>query len=415
MSRPLTSLSHGLHRPASGPEPALDADLLDRFARRGDEEAFATLMARHGPMVLNACRRVLGDAHAAEDAFQATFLVLARKASSLSRPDTLAGWLYGVACRVARKARSTAQRHHGLAEASDPVDPRPNPLVEVSAHDLLAVLEQEMERLPEAYRLPVVLCCLEGLSQEEAAQRLGCTPGSIKGRLERGRKRLHQRLAKRGLSLSVVLGVAELARAAAGMSPALLGISAKAATRFASSQAPVGTVNIKVAALAEGVLRAMFLTRLKIVLIVFLGIVVTGTVLGVLTRQAKTLAAVEEKPKADKDALQGTWIPVSVEEAGKKVPAKEVKAKGFEMVFAGDKVTLPIKDDSPEVQYKLQPAKKPKQIDLILGKDKIAKGIYLLEGDSLKLCVEKDPGSERPSKFATEGTNHFLIVLKKKK
>jgi uncharacterized protein (TIGR03067 family) len=106
---------------------------------------------------------------------------------------------------------------------------------------------------------------------------------------------------------------------------------------------------------------------------------------------------------------------VSVEEAGKKVPAEDVKAKGFEMVFEGDKVTLPIKDDAKEVEFKLQPGKKPKQIDLLLGTGKTAKGIYLLQGDTLKLCVEKEPGSERPSKFATAGTNHFLIVLKKKK
>src|SRR5262249_49792553 len=144
-------------------------------------------------MVLHACRRVLGDAHAAEDACQATFLVLARRAGCLQQPGRLAGWLYGVATRVAREARRCHDRlpRVGLRQPPNPPAPRPGPLADVTARDLLAVLEQEVQRLPQAYRLPVVLCCLEGLSQEEAASRLGWTPGQVKGRLERGRQRLH--------------------------------------------------------------------------------------------------------------------------------------------------------------------------------------------------------------------------------
>src|SRR5262249_4377508 len=154
---------------------------LRRFAGRREEDAFAALVGRHGPMVLHACRRLLGDRPAAEDAFQATFLVLARKAGSLNRPDALAGWLYGVAYRVAPKARRAEARrdHAGLADGPEPADPRPDPLAEVSARDLLRVLEEEVQRLPQAYRMAVALCCLEGLSQEEAARRLGCTPGAV--------------------------------------------------------------------------------------------------------------------------------------------------------------------------------------------------------------------------------------------
>src|SRR5262249_26217231 len=162
------------------------------------QAAFAELVARHGLMVLHACRRVLSDGHLAEDAAQATFLVLARKADTIRPPEALAGWLHGVACRVAKKARP----------AGGPQPPRPavppdrpagggDPLAEVSARELLSVLDEEVRRLPEAYRLPVLLCCLEGLSQEEAARRLGWAAGSLRGRLERGRKRLLERLARR--------------------------------------------------------------------------------------------------------------------------------------------------------------------------------------------------------------------------
>jgi uncharacterized protein (TIGR03067 family) len=104
-----------------------------------------------------------------------------------------------------------------------------------------------------------------------------------------------------------------------------------------------------------------------------------------------------------------------VEEAGKKVPQKEIEAKNFEMVIKGDRMTLPIKDDSKEVRYKLDPGKNPKQIDLLIEKDKTARGIYSVKGDTLRLCVETDPAGDRPAQFATAGTTHFLIVLKKKK
>ena len=190
---------------------AADADLLGRFVARRDESAFAALVSRHGPMVLRVCRRVLADAHAAEDAFQATFLVLAQRAGSLRQPEALAGWLHGVARRVALKARPS----HPLPGTLTPnsADARPDPLAEVSAREVLAVLDEEVARLPRVYRLPVLLCCLEGLSQEEAARRLGWTAGSVRGRLERGRKCLHGRLARRGLTVPAALAVAEASRA----------------------------------------------------------------------------------------------------------------------------------------------------------------------------------------------------------
>jgi uncharacterized protein (TIGR03067 family) len=151
------------------------------------------------------------------------------------------------------------------------------------------------------------------------------------------------------------------------------------------------------------------------VVMVLLITAVAGTAVGVAAFQPKSPAAAAAKPKTDKDNLQGTWIPVSAEEAGTKVPKEKIKDRNFEMVISGDKITLPIKDESKEVRFKLDPSKKPKHIDLLMGKDKTAKGIYLLKGDTLKLCVEKEPDSDRPTKFSTEGTTHVLIVLKRKK
>jgi hypothetical protein len=203
---------------------------------------------------------------------------------------------------VALKARRGARPHERLADASELTDPSPDPLAEVSARDLLATLEREVQRLPQAYRLAVVLCCLEGLSQEEAAQRLGCTPAAVRGRLERGRKRLHEQLNKRGLSLSGALGVAEVAQLGGGVPAALRSGTAGAAASFAAGQTAGGAINVQAAALAEGVLRAMFLSRVKIAVVALLTTVVAGTALGVLGLEAKPPApAAAEKPKTGKD------------------------------------------------------------------------------------------------------------------
>jgi RNA polymerase sigma factor (sigma-70 family) len=243
-----------------------DAVLLDRFAHQRDEAAFAALVHRHGPMVLGVCRRTLGDAHAAEDAFQAAFLVLARKAGSLTRPEMLAGWLHGVARRVALKARSVdpLQGRRLPQGAFAPLDRVRDPLAELSGRELLAILEDEVQRLPAAYRLPIALCYLEGLSQEEAAKRLGCTSGSLRGRLERGRSRLFARLSSRGLVPAIVAALSGLDQVAmaAGV-PEGLAAQVTRAARHYSIDARVGEMippNPRL--LAERVLNAMFLSKL---------------------------------------------------------------------------------------------------------------------------------------------------------
>src|SRR5258708_17116621 len=165
-----------IHRLVVGPEldKATDAALLGCFVSGKDERAFAALVDRHGPLVLQVCRRVLGDGDDAEDAFQAVFLVLARKAAAVSRTEALAAWLHEVARRVALKARTARARRCRRARplAALPIDPRPDPLAVLSARELLLIVDEEVQRLPEVNRLPVILCCLEGRTLEEAAGQL---------------------------------------------------------------------------------------------------------------------------------------------------------------------------------------------------------------------------------------------------
>jgi RNA polymerase sigma factor (sigma-70 family) len=267
-------------------DPDTDAALLSRFLNDRDAAAFEALVARHGPMVFRVCHRLLADAQDAEDDFQATFLVLARKAASVRPAGALAAWLHGVASRMALSVRTVrARRRLREAPASDlaPTDPRPDPLAELTAREALRILDEEVQRLPMAYRLPVVLCCLEGRSQEEAARQLGWTPGSVKGRLERGRKHLHRRLIDRGLELAAALSLLEVARAtAAGSSAALLASIARAGPAFAAG---CGDIPCEVTMLAEGGLRQMTLNRVKVGLIVLLAAGVSAAGAGTLAHQ----------------------------------------------------------------------------------------------------------------------------------
>src|SRR5262245_49298396 len=195
----------------TGAVGASDAELLRRASAERDEMAFAALVERHGPRVWGVCRRTAADTHLAEDVFQATFLLLIRKPWSVRKPAALAAWLHGTASRLAvharRQGRRRAKRERRVAP---PVATPPNDL---TTRELFAILDEELNRLPATYREPLVLCFIEGLTQDEAARRLGVSAGSIKGRLERGRARLARRLAGRGFGPASLL-VAPLAATA---------------------------------------------------------------------------------------------------------------------------------------------------------------------------------------------------------
>jgi RNA polymerase sigma factor (sigma-70 family) len=204
-------------RPAVPAAPT-DGELLDRYARGRDQRAFEALVRRHGPRVFGVCRRVLRDPHAAEDAFQATFLVLARKAGGIARPDALAGWLHGVAVRVARKARRNPPRPlpaGGPAAAEPARDP--------DHWELVRVLDEELDRLPPDDRDLIVLIYFEGRTHAEAARAVGCPAGSVAWRLARARAVLRARLVRRGIALAVgvVLLLAGVGAAQAVPEPAV--------------------------------------------------------------------------------------------------------------------------------------------------------------------------------------------------
>jgi RNA polymerase sigma factor (sigma-70 family) len=256
-----------------------DGELLERYASRRDDGAFAALVQRHGPVVLGVCRRVLRDAHEAEDAFQATFLVLVRKAGSLDRRGSLGGWLHGVAHRVARRARSQATRRPVCAP--EPLDvPSPDgeaePTRSVMRRELGAVLDEELQRLPEKYRAALVLCDLQGKTHDEAARELRWPRGSLAKRLAGARDRLRRRLTGHGVTLSAGALAAALAETAQAVPPALVQMTLDSATRFAAGQALPHSA--RAVALAKGVLQAMTLSKVKTIAAVILplGLLVGG-------------------------------------------------------------------------------------------------------------------------------------------
>ncbi|HEY1186953.1 MAG TPA: RNA polymerase sigma factor, partial [Gemmata sp.] len=176
-----------------------DRELLRRF-QDGQEEAFAAILRRHGTMVLRVCRRVLGRQEDAEDAFQATFLVLARKAGAVAWHDSIGTWLHTAAHRLAREARRGAVRRHAR-ETRRAVPAAGDALTEVTSRELLAVLDEELAALPDENRGPLILCCLEGMSGDEAARHLGCSESTVKRRLRQAREMLQSRLSRRGIAL----------------------------------------------------------------------------------------------------------------------------------------------------------------------------------------------------------------------
>jgi RNA polymerase sigma factor (sigma-70 family) len=290
--------------PASSNDSA-DAELLARFALYRDEAAFTSLVRRHGPMVLAVCRRVVRDGHAAEDAFQATFLVLARKAGSLARPELLGHWLYGVAYRTAAKAKSEANRRRARerqAVRKHQIDPDD----ECDRHDLRGLLDEEVNRLPERYRVPVVLCYLQGRTNAEAAQRLGCSRGTVATLLARAREKLRRRLIQRGVGLSVGAALAALTGPAKScvVSTALEQGIVKAATLVAAGQTQAaGALAAQAVALAKGVCKGMLMEKLKIpaALLMMTVLVSAGAGIGIYRAGAQesqiTASDAETKPR----------------------------------------------------------------------------------------------------------------------
>jgi RNA polymerase sigma factor (sigma-70 family) len=293
-----------------------DGQLLESFLSRRDAAAMDVLVRRHGPMVWGVCRRILGNHHDAEDAFQATFLVFVRKAASIASRELLANWLYGVAHQTARKARATAAKRRGRerrrAQIHEPAVAGPD-----LCDDLRLVLDQELGRLPDKYRVAVVLCDLEGKTRKEAAQQLGLPEGTVASRLARARVLLTRRLGRHGLAVSGGALVTLLSQEAASacVPAAVVSSMNKAVTLASAGQAVVaGVVSAEVAPLTEGVLKAMLLSKLKVAVAVLLAVTILGWAGGALvwpSRAAENSSQPSpkgESPNVQDDGLKKTLL-----------------------------------------------------------------------------------------------------------
>jgi RNA polymerase sigma factor (sigma-70 family) len=337
----LQAVVRQIRRLATGQRPGdqTDGELLHAFRSGRDQPAFTELVRRHAPMVLSVCGRVLHHVQDAEDAFQATFLLLARRADAIRKTESLASWLHGVAYRMATHARKAASRRRKHESRSTPPPPA-NPAWTAAWQEVQAILDEEIDRLPEIYRQPFVLCCLENRGCAEVARLLGQKEGTVWSRVARARKKLQDRLSRRGVSLSAVLGAAALSghTALSAVPPALIARTAQAAS---------GPVSPNVAALLKEGNKAMTGTKLRTVILLALAALGVGVAAGVLAlreaaarpselpREAEPPARPVQAPAADAPKPQP-----SLEEKGEAVTVRGRVLDPEGEPFAGAKLYL---------------------------------------------------------------------------
>jgi RNA polymerase sigma factor (sigma-70 family) len=300
---PTNSLIEHLRQAVLLPECAAfgDAVLLGRFIERHDEAAFAVVVNRHGPMVWGLCRRLLHQ-HDAEDAFQATFLVLARKAASIRSKEMVGNWLYGVAYQTALQARRTTARRRAkevqVTKMPDIEAVAPDPCA-----DIHPLLDAELSRLPDIYRAVIVACDLEGRTRREVARHLGVPEGTVAARVARARAMLAKRLTQRGVTLSGGALAAMLATqaASAGVPKSVVVSTIKAASLLAAgTAAATGAISVKAAALTEGVMKAMLLNQLKTAIVTLLVIAFLGLSGGAYLWQSQASGQPADQPSKGK-------------------------------------------------------------------------------------------------------------------
>jgi RNA polymerase sigma factor (sigma-70 family) len=412
-----------------------DRDLVEWFVSRHDEAAFAALVERHGSMVLGVCRRVLRCVQDAEDASQATFLVLARKARAIRKKDSLGSWLHGVAFRVASDLKKRhARRHAGTGRLDAAADT--DTVAEVTWREVQATLDEELQKLPEHYRAPLILCYLEGKARDEAAQQLGWSLGTLKNRLEGARESLRRRLVRRGIAPSVgLLSAVFTERAAEAMSATLALATVKSAPLAALGQAiPGSAIPRSVVTLAEGVVNAMFMSKLKAVVgvVLALSLLVSGaTVLAfrTATASASHLPPAREQPAkehpaaAQKQELEKTEVFTAW---GKEVGGLQAGLgfrRGAKRAYSfGDTVTFAVRlrnvsKDIVSFQYLYPHIENPLTVTDSTGKSIPNIRMYEI-GSRQPLMVRLAPGKEmalhelrRALKPATESENKEDGVL----
>jgi RNA polymerase sigma-70 factor (ECF subfamily) len=437
-----------LRRAVLGPDGGglSDGQLLACFVDHRDDAAFEALVRRLGPMVLGVCRRVIGNDHDAEDAFQAAFLVLVRKAATIVPREAIANWLYGVAYQTARKGRAMAVKRRAREKQVAAV-PEPGCVAADPWSDLQPLLDQELSRLPDKYRLPVVLCDLQGKTRKDAAGQLGWPEGSLSGRLSRARALLAQRLTRRGVVISATALAAALGQNAASASvPAAVLLSTLHAAKIFAAGSAAGAVSSHAAVLAEGVLKAMLIAKLKVgaLVLVVCGLIAAGGSLAysefgsqstddraagglpapageppqsgkpvTQERPPQTLTGRADEPAEDRapddlQRLQGAW------ESASSVRNGEVSGP-VKLVIERDGVLYP----PSEVAERITALRggTPRQIDLTVmsgpKQGRVYAGIYKLEKLELTICLDT-AGKGRPSKFESpNGSGLALTVLKR--
>jgi RNA polymerase sigma factor (sigma-70 family) len=400
-----------------------DAALLARFLDGRDGDAFRALVGRHGSMVLDVCRCVLGNEADAEDAFQATFLVLARNAAAVRKAASLASWLHGVACRTARKARAGIARRREVE--GRPREPTPPAADELSWREVRAILHEELLGLPELYRGPLALCYLQGFSHDRAAAALGVSKAAVKKRLERGRERLRARLTRRGLGPAAVLAAGAVPTAAAAVPPALEALAVRAAVA-----ADPGAVPAHVLSLAEGGLTPVFTTKLAASLgllpAVALGLALLGGPGEPAGRAqerppapARSAAAETPVDPAAREAkwLTGVWKVTRVEANGEPLltpaglknarvtfEANTAEVVGFQLLFVGT------------FSFRLDPGKTPKEIDVTPQdgpmRGRTFAGIYVVRQAEMRVCLRLEQTEKgRPKGYVTSGGSGLYTLI----
>jgi RNA polymerase sigma factor (sigma-70 family) len=410
-----------------------DRQLLDQFIEHQDEYAFAALVQRHSPTVWGVCRRIVAHHQDAEDAFQATFLVLARKATSIRPREMVANWLFGVAHRTALKAKTMAAKRYAR-EKQVTTMPEPEAAEQGSCGNLESLIDQELVNLPDKYRIAILLCDLEGKKGKDVAHQLKIPEGTLASRLRTGRVMLAKRLARQGVVISGgALATVLSQNAASANAPTLLVSSTiKAATLTAAGKTvAAGIISANAAVFMEGVMKAMFLTKLKTVMTVLLVLGMAGFGGGLLSRHtaagqqataestppkkdqvkqatgAGDNAGEEEKKKKeakqeDKE-IQGDWKLAWIESEGKKTTA----ASGMCAVF--DK-TMEISVNEKRVHFEINPETQPKSI-----RTNKSEGIYKLQDGVLVVCFYKDGrANQKPPEFTTKvGSGLFMMGFKR--
>jgi RNA polymerase sigma factor (sigma-70 family) len=401
--------------PSSQSEPT-DERLLRDYVASQDAGAFAAIMRRHGGMVSGVCRRVLGREQDVEDAFQATFLVLLRKAPSLSRPNLLGNWLYGVAYRISSKIRSANIRQR-TREAPMVDLPAPDANDDASWRDLRPVFDDELRRLPQRYRRPIVLFYLEGKSAEEVATALGLPRGTVLSQLARAREQLRIRLSRRNLALSVGVFASLLERTAssdAAVPDRLLDLGMQ------TLPASGAGVSAQARLLAQQVLKEMLRRRLWTIgsplfaalLAPCVGFLSYGAV-RVRPVAVAPVAVVQAEARSNLDGLQGDWQVVVVEQGGLVLPKDQfpftsLKIRDDTIVHEGGPHHL------LKARFRLHPEQQPKAMDMESEgyHGDIYHAICALEGDTLKICRPDD--ATRPTEFASgPGSNVLLYTAKR--